>query len=57
MPKMPKLSKCQGAKKDAKIPRGHKMPIPLQKCQQCQNAKTRETKVTSEISHDAACRN
>ena len=54
MPKMPKWSKCQDAKKDAKMP---KNASPYKKCQQFQDAKTRETKVTSEISQDAAFRN
>ena len=55
---MPKWSKCQDAKKDAKMPKGQKNAnIFDKKFQQCQDAKTRETKVTSEISHDAAFRN
>ena len=54
---MPKWSKCQDAKKDAKMPKGQEMPVPLKKYQQYQDAKTRETKLTSEISHDAAFRN
>ena len=57
MPKMPKWSKCQDAKKMPKCLNAKKMPVPLKKCQRCQDAKTRETKVTSEISHDAAFRN
>ena len=57
MQMMPQWSKCQDAKKDAKMPRGQKMPVPIKKYQQYQDVKTRETKVTSKISHDAAFRN
>ena len=42
-------------KKDAKRPKNANTF--KKQFQQCQDAKTRETKVTSEISHDAAFRN
>jgi hypothetical protein len=45
-------------KKDAKMPNGQKMPVPLKEMPiipRCQNQK--KTEVTSEISHDAVFRN
>ena len=55
MPKMPKWSKCKDAKKDAKMPK-NASPF-KKKYKHYQDAQTRETKVTSEISHYAALRN
>ena len=53
--KMVKMPRCQKRCQNVKRPK-NAMPF-KNKCQQYQDAKTRETKVTSEISHDAAFRN
>ena len=60
MPKCQRCQKCQNgqnAKMQKKMPKCQKMPAPFKKCKQYQDTKTRKTKVTSEISHDAAFRN